>query len=313
MKSMKLFLAAAMPLALAACGPMALTVDVERRDISRSGLDLGKKTFSVVYVDSGEKTDSVFSASMAEGFAQKLEAEYFSGEQIIDIYRLDSIPGADYSSRDTLLNILMDAGTDVVFLFEPPQFGIPAAGAPVKVKTGEKMSADSSYVSEVSVPFSIKVDVYDSMNPADSVFSFMGRSTARPVAYTDGKESSQDLVSKAMSAIGEPARAVGQKVGDTFASTWVNESFPVIYYEGNAWLEAAFAASDYRWKDAIDIWMGLLDTGNLQKRSCAEYNIAFACYMMGQYDLASEWLARSDKDYPLSVSRSLKKKIDARL
>ena len=169
------------------CGPLAFTLDVETRDVSRSGLDLAEKTFSVVYVDNGDRADSSFAASAADGFAQKLESEYFSGERLIGVYRLDSIPGAVYSSKDTLLNLLMDVSTDVVFLIEPPVLGHAVAGEPVKVKTGGKIPADSSYLSEIDVPFSVCLYVYDSMNQADSVYSYIGRSSVKPVAYTDGR------------------------------------------------------------------------------------------------------------------------------
>lgn len=292
------------------CGPSSFTMDVELRDVSMSGLDLARKTFSVVYIDNGDRADSVFAASAADGFAQKLESGYFSGERVVGVYRLDSIPGARYSSRDTLLNILMDVGTDVVFLIEPPVLGRASAGRPEKIETGGKLAADSTYLSEVSVPFSVRVDVFDSMNQADSVFSFYGRNTAKPVAYTDGKEPDDVLIAKAISAIGEPANAIGMRMAESFLSTWKMESHPVIYYESNAWLEAAYMASDYRWKEAMDIWFGFLDSRNLQKRSCAEYNIALACYMLGQYGLAAEWLDRSDADYPIYQSRSLRQKIE---
>ena len=312
MRSIRFLLAALLPLMSVSCGPLSYTMDVEMRDVSRSGLDLGKKTFSVVYIDSGARTDSVFSASVSEGLAEKLESGYFSGERVIGIYRIPGLEGVEYSSKDTLLNILMDVGTDVVFLLEVPEFGTPVVQAPKRVETGGGISADSAFVAEVKIPFSIRIDVYDAMNPEDSVFSFTGRSVAVPVAYTDGNDSQEALVAKGFAAIGESGRAVGRSAGESFVSTWVNENLQLLYYEGSAWIEAAEAASDYRWKDAIDIWIRLLDTGNLQKRSCAQYNIALACYMTGEYELASEWLDRSDETGPISLSRGLRQRIEAR-
>lgn len=308
-----MFLFCSLSLTAVSCGPSTFTMDVEMRDVSSSGLDLAKKTFSVVYIDNGDAVDSTFCASAADGFAQRLESGYFSGERVINVFRLDSIPGADYAAKDTLVNILMDVGTDVVFLLEPPVLGQATVGEPVKVRAGGRIPADSSYLSEAEVPFTIRLNVYDSMNEADSVFSFNGKSTARPVAYSDGNDTGEEILEKALSAIDEPAVTIGQRLADSFLSTWKNEGYQVIYYTGNKWLEAAYAASDYRWKEAMDIWMELLSTGNLQKRSCAEYNISIACYMLGAYDLALEWLDRSDKDYPLYQSRSLRKQIVSRM
>ena len=62
----------------------------------------------------------------------------------------------------------------------------------------------------------------------------------------------------------------------------------------------------------MDIWLELLETNDLLKRSCAEYNIAVACYMLGDYNLASEWLDLSDKDNLLPLSDALRKRIEAR-
>ena len=59
--------------------------------------------------------------------------------------------------------------------------------------------------------------------------------------------------------------------------------------------------------------MKLLETNNTLKRSCAEFNIATACYMLGDNELALKWLDRSDEDYPVSLSSGLRKRINARM
>ena len=100
------------------------------RHPSRSGLELGHKSFSVAYVDNGNAVDSAFIASVSEGFAQRLEAEYFGGEPVIMIYNIDGQEGADYSSKDSVLNVLMDTGSDVVFLFDAPETGEVTLSAP---------------------------------------------------------------------------------------------------------------------------------------------------------------------------------------
>ena len=71
-------------------------------------------------------------------------------------------------------------------------------------------------------------------------------------------------------------------------------------------------ADKYYWKDAMNIWLELLDTNDMLKRSCAAYNLALASYMLGDYDLSSLWLDRSDKDNKLPMSDSLRRRIDDR-
>ena len=68
------------------------------------------------------------------------------------------------------------------------------------------------------------------------------------------------------------------------------------------------------WKAAIDIWLAELDTSDLMKKACAEYNIAVACYMLGDYALALEWLDRSDSDNKMpTLSDAMRKRIKSRL
>ena len=297
---------AILPFLAASCGPATFTMDVDVRRPSKSGLDLSRKTFSMVYLDSGNHEDSLFSASIAEGFASKLEKEYFQGEQIIDIFRLEKKQDVDYDSKETLLDILLDVGSDVVFLLEPPAFGKVSVGAMSKLEN-RSGSADSSFVSEVSVPFTIRINVYDSMNPADSVFSFNGASTAALVAYSDGTENNENLIKRGLASIGESGKETGKTAANSFLSTWKTVSLPIIYYDSDSWLQAVYLANEFRWKEALDIWLSFTESRNLEKRSCASYNAAVACYMLGEKELASEWLDRSDADYPLSVSRELRK------
>ncbi|MBQ4286331.1 MAG: hypothetical protein II720_07680, partial [Bacteroidales bacterium] len=95
--------------------------------------------------------------------------------------------------------------------------------------------------------------------------------------------------------------------------TWKTEQYGFYYYENpTAWITAAQAAYDYRWHEAIKTWMTLLDTKNMEKRSYAEYNIATACYLMGDYPLAEKWLDRSAKDYSHSLISVLRKRINSR-
>jgi hypothetical protein len=63
----------------------------------------------------------------------------------------------------------------------------------------------------------------------------------------------------------------------------------------------------------MDQWFKLLDSYDLMKRACAEYNIAVACYMLGDYALAEQWLDRSDADNKLpNMSDSFRKRLDSR-
>lgn len=292
------------------CAPQAFTMNIDMRHPSESGLDLSNKSMAVVYLDGGNAADSSFNYSLSEGFARKLESDYFNGAQVIDLYRMPKSPSGDYTQKDTLLNLIMDSGDDVVFLFDAPVFGNVKVMSPSKVMT-TPLSKDSAYVSSSSVPFETNLYVYDSMNKKDSVLTFNGKYVIRPMIYSDGTLSSVDLQNRVWKDIGTTAQLAGGKAASSFVSTWQSENYTIIYYDGlsSAWTDAAEFANDYKWDKAIAKWMTLVSVKNSTQRSCAEYNIALGCYMLGQYALANQWLDSSDKDCPISLSSSLRRKI----
>ena len=291
------------------CGPSKHAVHVEMRHPSKTGVDLSLKNVAVVYLEGDNVVSSEFGESMADGFAYTLEQDYGPGTRI-GIYRMRCLAGAAYSKKDSLFNILMDTGSDIVFLFDTVKFGTMTVGGPSRVTYPS--SLDSAYVSNGSVPYTMKLYCYDGMNKDDKVQSYGGTSVARPDVYSNGKDDSTVAMSKAWKSLGIEGWDAGVKVADSFKSQWKHEQYSIVYYEGEKWYDALGRAEQYDWKGAIDIWMQMLSSNDPMKRACAGYNISVACYMLGDYQLALEWLDLSDKENKLPISDALRKRISAR-
>ena len=306
-----LFLTIAACLLAVSCGPSKHAVHVEMRHPSKSGIDLAGKIVSVVYLENDDVVATDFCEAMADGFAYSLEEDYGTGSGSIGIYRMRKDRDADYSSKDSLFNILMDTGADVVFLFDTVSFGNMVVGGPSKV--GYKASPDSSFISSSTVPFTMKMFCFDGMNKEDKVQAFGGSSMARPSVYSNGKDDSTVARAKAWKALGAEGWDAGLEVAESFKSQWKHEQYSIVYFDSQKWYDALVQAEQYDWKGAVDTWMSLLDTNDLLKRSCAEFNISVACYMLGDYQLASDWLDQSDKDNKLPLSDAMRKRIDARI
>jgi hypothetical protein len=119
---------------------------------------------------------------------------------------------------------------------------------------------------------------------------------------------------KAMKDIDKEGWNAGVLVADSFKSQWKHEQYSIVYFDSSdKWFEALLRADQYDWKGAMDIWFDLLKTRDMMKRSCAEFNISVACYMLGDYNLASQWLDRSDEDNKLPISDAMRKRINHRL
>ncbi len=241
-------------------------MSVEMSSSSKSGMSLNGKNISVSYMDKENADDELFLSCAAEGFAEALEEDYFDGEKAIGIYKVDEAEGIDNTSKEGMVNLLVDTGADVAFLFD--------------VDTQDSGS------------FEMQLYTYDAMNQADTVQVFLGKGSFGTIS-----KSSHGL-------------KVGEKSAEYFTPTWQKESFVFYYFSSDKWNSAAVYANSYKFKEAMDIWLELVDSKDLYKRSCAEYNIAVACYILGERSLAKQWLDRSDNDYKLAESPSFRKKLN---
>lgn len=289
--------------ALQSCDPQAFSMNVEMRYPSSSGMSIDGKSVAVVYLNEDSAKDSVFNECLANGFASAIEKNYFNGAETVNLYKMPKVVGGVYSNADTLINLIVDTGCDIVFLFDAPEFG--------NVQIKEQKTSTSGTYYPVSVPVAIKLYGFDSLSGSDTVRVWTGtRMLSANMEASLGRQAAADSI---WNRIGSSAENLGEVSARTFAPVWKEETYTFIYYESpEAWLAAAQYASDYKWNEAMKVWISLLDTNNPMKRSCAEYNIATACFLMGDNDLALKWLNSSDEDYPISLSKTLRKRIQTR-
>ena len=289
--------------ALQSCDPQAFSMNVEMRYPSSSGMSIDGKSVAVVYLNEDSAKDSVFNECLANGFASAIEKNYFNGAEAVNLYKMPKVGGGVYSNADTLINLIVDTGCDIVFLFDAPEFG--------NVQIKEQKTSTSGTYYPVSVPVAIKLYGFDSLSGSDTVRVWTGtRMLSANMEASLGRQAAADSL---WNRIGSSAENLGEVSARTFAPVWKEETYSFIYYESpEPWLAAAQYASDYKWNEAMKVWISLLDTNNPMKRSCAEYNIATACFLMGDNELALKWLNSSDEDYPISLSKALRKRIQAR-
>lgn len=295
---------AALAFSVVSCGPSAYMLDVEMRQPSATGVDIVGKTVSVAYVDNGVGTDSLFAAGMSSAFAAEIEKTYFGGDSLITLYCIEQQPGIDYSDKKSMTDLLVDTGSDVLFLFDAPVFGEGEID-----KTSEGVPEHRTAAGKI--PFSVQLNVYDSMDKRDTVLRFTGSSVAEVSADVGDTVSDDGTLFILKSGLGAVAERVGTASGEKFAPRWKQEQIIFFLFGSQAWYDTYFYVNQYEWQKALDSWMSMLDTENYEKKACIEYNIAAACYILGRYDLASEWLELSGTHFDLSpYTGYLKEKIE---
>ena len=133
--------------ALQSCDPQAFSMNVEMRYPSSSGMSIDGKSIAVVYLNEDSAKVSVFNECLANGFASAIEKNYFNGAEAVNLYKMPKVGGGVYSNADTLINLIVDTGCDIVFLFDAPEFG--------NVQIKEPPTSTSATYSPVSVPVAI--------------------------------------------------------------------------------------------------------------------------------------------------------------
>lgn len=255
---------------LISCAPARYILDAEMRYTSRAGVDLTDKNVTIVYGQAGVYPNDPFLKSMADGFAWNLRDRYQSSIGQVKVCELKS--ASQYTSRDSLINLLVKTGADVVFLLD-------------------KVDLQSS-------SFSFVMRCYDAMNQKDKVQLFTGSSVAESMS------SNEEVAAQGWEA--------GKEVASAFEPQWKHEQYSLYYFESEGWYAALEKAQAFDWKAAMDIWIKYLKVKDQLKSACAAYNIATASYMMGDYELATRWLDYADENADLLVSPGLRKRIDAR-
>lgn len=143
-------------------------------------------------------------------------------------------------------------------------------------------SGDTSYVR-------MKFYVYDSMAKVDSVYAFSGRKK-----YTG----EYDL----------PA-LTGTQFSQYFQPQWNKEEVKVYFSDDEKTQQAALFAADFQWNKALTLWLDTVATKNLQKKALMSYNIALACHMLGNDEMAITWLDRAEATYEVGQAKSLRARI----
>lgn len=302
----KMIIAAAAAMLLAACSPETYSIYLDVRQPSASGIDLGRKSMAIVYMDGPQKVDSLLSATSAAAFAGALEKDYFDGEEAIGMY---AYPVTDTVTVETMRSLIMDTGEDVVFLLKS------AVDQPVKFSNIPYQKAthpDSAYVCKADVPVRVNLYVYDSMGQ-DTVRVFSGKTSAPAAVFNSGIAPQEVLEDQLKARVpGIAGEAVGNRISTRFTAGWATESFGFYWFDdfdAEQWFAAIMKAQEGKFTDAINGFARFATGKNKFKAAHACYDIALCFFLLGDMDLSMKWLDEADKLENVSKTGSLRRRI----
>lgn len=280
---MRVFAIAAIVLCLVSCAPQAAFFQVDVRDMKGSDLNISQKQVAVFSLVSQSQSDSTRSGNAALALAGKFEQDR-GLEKPLPVFSLPLLDFAGFSTsgydKGYLHELMLSTGADLQIFVHSLKFGQPGTH-----NTGGYLGEYDEKI--LSLPYSVGMDVYDALEDS-LVLSTAKRDTVyiSVIAQNDRKGYGDVIAAK----LPDVCRLVGESLGQDLTRQWHRQERMLINYEGNeTWEKPLALALDFKWKEAVALWLPMVSDANARKASYAAYNVAVACEMLGQLPLAREW------------------------
>ena len=292
-----LCVAALLMTVMVGCLPQAryFNVDVKGEDFVE--IPIEGNSVAVFSIVAQNKFDSVRCSNAALGVAGKIEADRGLKSGDVAVYSIPKIEFRGFPSAhndkvkevDTayLSQLMMKTGVRMFVFVDNLRFG--QYSIPYSVVSDELDNIN------VLVPYSVDMNVYDpvkgknlyKLELKDSVYMQMVSS-----ALNEKKVGA--MVSNYLPEI---SVKIGQKLASCLSVQWETQERMLISFGDAKWEEACDLAQEFKWEEAIKIWMELAGSENPKKAAYAAYNISVGCEMLEQFDLARKWIEFSLKRY----------------
>ena len=293
----------------AACAPIpyAYSVDVKRESKIGSELGLFKSDIMIgaVIGDTTAVADSIFITYIAKGMADKLESNIDLEPSSIpvimisrDMFDVNSLYWRLYLMESEQKNafIILDS-------LEVGQIFYNVSDAPTTIQD-VAMDIESS----------VKINIYNNITDKplyshrDTMVLRINIPTPRQKEILEDKSKLAVYVLNAFSSYGE-------KLAEKLTFAWKSER-RIIYVDGRnrEWYSAYSFMNDFEFDKAINVWLKFISSKSSTKfKAIAAYNIAVACELTENYELALEWLDYSDKTYRVNEANDIRRRIEAKI
>ncbi len=286
----RLFLLAIMAFALFSCAPQAVYFQVEVKDTQSTNVNMDGKQIAVFSLAAPYTADSTRHANAALGVAEKLGQDRGFANPL-PVFSVSAMEFAGFGSslgtdKEFLKNIMFTTGADMQIFVENLRY------KPFKVESAQSYSASADIV---SLPYSVDMHVYDAMEDS-VVFSTAVKDTVymQLLSGTAKREYNGFVAGR----LAEISTVVGEHLAAALSQQWdVQERMLVNYPNDEKWEKPLAKAMDFRWAEAIALWMPLTASENYHIAAYASYNIAVGCEMLGKFALAREWADFSVRKY----------------
>lgn len=285
-------------LVLAGCGaPQAMLFNVDVMTPKAFVLELDEQNAAVVSTYDLHVKDSSAMARIASGAAAYLEEKNALEEGSVGAY---TIPAEEYKGtgdKEYLEQLMMATGSGLLVIMDGLKLD--------RFTLSREFNGMLGTGTFLTMRGKISMTVYDAISDTTLFSKTVYDSLFLKIPYEESlsENSVKNFISANDSII---MTAFGQKLADHLCNSWVEEEWMLIDYpEDASWHNAYKDAMEFKWEEAIKAWMPLTEDQNSEKASYAAFNIAVACQMLGQTDLAINWLTFGRSKFDFSEARQL--------
>lgn len=278
---------------LTACGPMIQLIDVEVKLPASHPVSFNNREiaiFNALYdhtatPQESEWNDSLLINKVAEGFRDQLAADLLIDSDSISVFNhfCGQTARGDLDDKEYIYSLSELTGAQTLVLIDSLWRGdfeyVPTKSAAVPAYSPLYVSATWQMVFRI---FDMKDDQF--------IARLVIKDTLHWVVIAQNGDSSL-IETKLLLSMPETAHHLGAAVAQITLPQWETQERALFFFSGASWEKALEHAFMFEWEEAQRIWLSLTkDTKNYKKIAYAAYNLAVASEMMGQFDLAREWL-----------------------
>ncbi len=301
-------------LILTSCGPTVRFFNVDEKVPARYPVNFDNKSISVfISLSKNELSpeqmflnDSLQMLNLGTAIASKLERELYLDEG--GVYVFNHYP--DKSSAidpGYIMALANKSNSDIIVTIDTLEV--------LKTIIISDFIADnaSRYRSNyLLAPIRTVVNVYDGIT-TERIQRIDIRDTVywEILSRSDVRDASVRL--KAAESMKSVSSTLGEDIAAKMFPDWITIQRSLFTLPGPGWSRAYNLSTEFKWKEAIDIWMEEIDLKDPVVSSVAAYNIAVACELTDRIELALKWVDVSMKYYKLPRIQNYKNRLIEKL
>lgn len=289
---------------LQGCMPQAYYLNIDEQSNNKPIIPNNITDITIFPVTSSNFNDSTIIVMAALGVAEKFEKDRLLPKESIKVYTL---PKSEFveankeelNSKDYALSLMAKTGAENQIYLQNLKFG--------KYTVQELEITKSLGIYNLVIPYWISITIY---NPAKDSILYTENINGNINLQVDGENlKSKELNRNLLSYLPDIAKTIGEQLATILSPQWETKEIVLITYpEDKNWDKAVQLAEEFKFEQAINIWMQLSQTQNIKKSAYAAYNIALACQILENYKLAQDWINFGLKKYSFKELVLLQKK-----